>query len=66
MDLSQVLKQCQHLAQPYRIHDGGRFKLEQIDPGDTQDLPADKAPIEWGIQRFPCTRLSVVDCFAEG
>lgn len=42
MDLSQVLKQCQHLAQPYRIQDGGGFKLEQIDPGDTQDLPADK------------------------
>ena len=42
MDLSQVLKQCQHLAQPYRIHDGDGFKLEQIDPGDTQDLPADK------------------------
>ena len=42
MDLSQVLKQCQHLAQPYRIHDGDGFKLEQVDPGDTQDLPADK------------------------
>ena len=54
MDLSQVLKQCKHLAQPYRIHDGDGFRLKQIDPGDTQDLPADKKAareaLEQGIE----------------
>ncbi|WP_415398620.1 polyphosphate kinase 2 family protein [Synechococcus sp. W4D4] len=42
MELSQVLKQCQHLVNPYRIQNGDGFRLEQIDPGDTLDLPTDK------------------------
>ncbi len=42
MELSQVLKQCQHLVNPYRIQNGDGFRLEQIDPGDTLDLPSDK------------------------
>ena len=51
MDLSQVLKQCKHLAQPYRIHDGDGFRLKQIDPGDTQDLPADKKAAQDALEQ---------------
>ena len=41
-ELSQVLQQCHHLTRPYRIDSGDGFRLNQIDPGDTLDLPSDK------------------------
>lgn len=30
------------------------------------DLPAADLPEGWGIDRFPCSRLSPLDCFREG
>jgi len=53
-EMSQVLKQCHHLTRPYRIDSGDGFRLDQIDPGDTLDLPSDKKAareaLEQGVQ----------------
>ena len=53
-ELSQVLTQCHHLTRPYRIDSGDGFRLDQIDPGDTLDLPSDKKAareaLEQGVQ----------------
>jgi len=53
-ELSQVLTQCHHLTRPYRIDSGDGFRLNQIDPGDTLDLPSDKKAareaLEQGVQ----------------
>ena len=53
-ELSQVLTQCHHLTRTYRIDSGDGFRLNQIDPGDTLDLPSDKKAareaLEQGVQ----------------
>ena len=53
-ELSQVLTQCHHLTRPYRIDSGDGFRLNQIDPGDTLELPSDKKAareaLEQGVQ----------------
>ncbi|CAM9409684.1 unnamed protein product [Chrysoparadoxa australica] len=37
-------------------------------PGINQPIPAPTTPLPygWGIDQFPCTRTTVLDCFAEG
>jgi PPK2 family polyphosphate:nucleotide phosphotransferase len=38
MPLSRVIKDARTLADPYRVTSGRRFRLQQIDPGDTGPL----------------------------
>ena len=42
--LSQRVKRCREFSAPYRISDGSKFKLRDIDPGDTADLGAEDKP----------------------
>ena len=44
MSLSQRIKRCREFSAPYRITDGSKFKLKDIDPGDTGDLEAEDKP----------------------
>lgn len=44
LSLSKKIKRCREFSAPYRITDGSKFKLKDIDPGDTGDLKSeDKA-----------------------
>ena len=44
MSLSQRIKRCREFSAPYRITDGSKFKLKDIDPDDTGDLEAEDKP----------------------
>ena len=44
MKTSRVIKIAHRLAKPYRITDGKKFKLKDVDPGDTGDLKAADKP----------------------
>jgi PPK2 family polyphosphate:nucleotide phosphotransferase len=44
LSLSQRIKRCREFSAPYRITDGGKFKLKDIDPDDTGDLEAEDKP----------------------
>ena len=44
MGLSQRIKRCREFSVPYRITDGSKFKLKDIDPADTGDLEAEDKP----------------------
>ena len=35
MKLKAIVKQCRRLSKPFRITDGGKFRLKDIDPADT-------------------------------
>ena len=55
MKLNQMVKQARKLAKPFRVTDGRRFRLDDIDPGDTGTLEADDKPrakeaLERGIE----------------
>jgi len=55
MKLNQMVKQARKLAKPFRVTDGRRFRLDDIDPGDTGKLDADDRPrakeaLERGIE----------------
>jgi len=44
MKLDKVIKQAQKLSKPFRVADGSRFRLEDVDPADTLRYgPEDKA-----------------------
>jgi PPK2 family polyphosphate:nucleotide phosphotransferase len=42
--LKKVLKQARELALPFCVTDGERFRLKDIDPGDTLDLKSEDKP----------------------
>jgi len=50
MKLEKVVKRARRLSRPYRIDDGRKFRLEDVDPGDTGPLKAeDKARAKEGL-----------------
>ncbi|QLH39549.1 MAG: polyphosphate kinase 2 family protein [Defluviicoccus sp.] len=42
--LSKRIRICEEFCTPYRITDGSKFKLKDINPGDTGDLEAEDKP----------------------
>ncbi|HEX3084877.1 MAG TPA: polyphosphate kinase 2 family protein [Pyrinomonadaceae bacterium] len=44
MKTKEILKRVKSLAEPFRIDDGKKFRLKDIDPGDTLHLKADDKP----------------------
>ena len=54
-DLRRVIKAARAVAAPYRVSDGKRFRLRDVDPGDTgpfqdKDKPRAKAALVEGVQ----------------
>jgi PPK2 family polyphosphate:nucleotide phosphotransferase len=55
MKTSQVIKIARDLARPYRIADGKKFRLKDVDPGDTgrlksEDKPRARQALQIGVQ----------------
>lgn len=55
MNANQVRKRARHLSRPFRITSGKRFRLKDVDPGDTlhldaQDKPRAKAALQLGVE----------------
>jgi PPK2 family polyphosphate:nucleotide phosphotransferase len=44
MKLKQIVKQAHKLAGPFRVDDGGKFRLKDVDPGDTLELKSEDKP----------------------
>ena len=44
MNLTKKIKRCREFSAPYRINDGKKFRLKDIDPGDTGDLSDEQKP----------------------
>jgi PPK2 family polyphosphate:nucleotide phosphotransferase len=44
MKLKPIIKRAGRLAAPYRVTDGGKFRLKHTDPGDTGDLGREDRP----------------------
>ena len=42
--MKRILKQAGELAKPFRVTDGDRFRLKDINPGDTLDLKSEDKP----------------------
>jgi PPK2 family polyphosphate:nucleotide phosphotransferase len=54
MDLKEIARRSRKLAAPYRIDRGKRFRLDDVDPGDTQglksaDKPRAKEALQMGV-----------------
>ena len=41
MNNNEVMKQARKCSEPYRVTDGGKFRLKRIDPSDTLDFGSD-------------------------
>jgi PPK2 family polyphosphate:nucleotide phosphotransferase len=55
MNLKQIVKRARKFSAPYRVTKGERFRLKDVDPGDTQglksgDKPRAKEALEIGIE----------------
>src|SRR4051812_45628669 len=44
MDLADVIKKARKFSKPYRVTDGKKFRLRDVDPADTGDLEAEDKP----------------------
>lgn len=44
MKLDQVIKAARQFSKPYRVTNGKKFRLKDVDPGDTGDLKSDDKP----------------------
>ena len=44
MKTKEVIKRAQRFAEPFCVTNGARFRLKDIDPGDTLDLKSDDKP----------------------
>jgi PPK2 family polyphosphate:nucleotide phosphotransferase len=44
MKLETFVKRARELSRPFRITDGGKFRLRQVDPGDTGDFDRSDKP----------------------
>jgi hypothetical protein len=54
VDMKELVKRARQLAKPFRITDGDKFRLRDIDPGDTlgfglEDKPLSKEALALGI-----------------
>jgi PPK2 family polyphosphate:nucleotide phosphotransferase len=45
LNLSKRIRRCQEFSAPYRITDGKKFKLKDIDPGDIGELESEDKPV---------------------
>ena len=43
-EMTRFLKKARQLAKPFRVTDGSRFRLNDIDPGDTLNLKSEDKP----------------------
>ena len=43
-EMTRFFKKAQQLAKPFRVTDGSRFRLKDIDPGDTLNLESEDKP----------------------
>ena len=43
-DLKRILKRAHEFAKPFRVEKGGKFRLKDIDPGDTLELTSEDRP----------------------
>jgi hypothetical protein len=55
MRIEEIIRRAGELAKPFRITDGKRFRLRDIDPGDTlefgsEDKPRAKEALGMGIE----------------
>ena len=55
MELKEIIKQARRLSAPFRVDSGKRFRLRDIDPGDTlefdsEDKPRAKEALATGIE----------------
>jgi len=44
MKLSKIIKAARKFSKPYRVTDGDKFRLKDIDPGDTHGLKSEDKP----------------------
>jgi PPK2 family polyphosphate:nucleotide phosphotransferase len=44
MKSKQVIEAARQLAKPYRVTDGKKFRLKNVDPGDTGELKSEEKP----------------------
>ena len=44
MKTKQIIKQAHKLSGPLRIKNGGKFRLKDVDPGDTLELKDEDKP----------------------
>ncbi len=44
MKTAHMIESAKKFSRPYRVTDGGKFRLKNIDPGDTQDLDSQDKP----------------------
>jgi PPK2 family polyphosphate:nucleotide phosphotransferase len=44
MKLKEIIKRARKISEPYCISDGGKFRLKDVDPGDTGDLTSESKP----------------------
>ncbi len=43
-EIGGIIKKARKLAKPFRVTDGKRFRLKDVDPGDTLDLKSEDKP----------------------
>ena len=61
LSLSHRIEKCHDFSAPYRITDGKKFTLKDIDPGDTGGLEAEDKPkakelLVVGVEHSPSCR----------
>ncbi len=44
LETKEFIKRARKFAKPFRVTDGGNFRLKDFDPGDTQDLGSEDKP----------------------
>ena len=59
MKLNEVVQRAKPFAEPFRVSDGGKFRLKHVDPGDTlhlksEDKPRAKEALASGVEAL-CT-----------
>ena len=73
MDLEMFVKKAREFAKPFRVTNGGKFRLKDVDPGDTlgsksEDKPrakealASRASRRWRSCRTCSTRRTAGRC----
>jgi PPK2 family polyphosphate:nucleotide phosphotransferase len=44
MKLKEIIKRARKFSEPFRVTDGSKFRLKDVDPGDTLDLTSESKP----------------------